>query len=83
MKIFMKSGEERVKRVWILTKRQKIPPPPKKKEPNRNLSTEEAWRINELKFSVEEFSGRLDQAEKRINVFKQKSFEITQRNRKG
>ena len=53
------------------------------KEPNRNLSTEEPWRITELKISIEEFSGRLDRAEERISVFKHKSFEIIQRNGKG
>lgn len=36
----MNSGEESIKRVSILTKRQKIPKK-KKKEQNRNLSTEE------------------------------------------
>ena len=36
----MNSGEESIKRVRILTKRQKIPKKKKKKEPNRNLSTE-------------------------------------------
>ena len=35
----MNSGEESIKRVRILTKRQKIPKK-KKKELNRNLSTE-------------------------------------------
>ena len=79
----MNSGEENIKRVSILTKRQKIPKKKKKKEPNRNLSTEEPWRITELKISIEEFSGRLDRAEERISVFKHKSFEIIQRNGKG